>query len=278
MYDDPSTWTSLAPHATDGFFVGPMTDHYRCLRFYIPATQCFRFSDTWRLYPSHCQVPTTSEHDITLLAAADLLQQLKPAIPTTTTAKLKHLNAICQLTTIMSGQPNAPPPDPTSPRVVPAIPPRVAGAAPPRVATMSNTITAPNTIQQLPIVHQHLTWHNNPFQILADDEDDNDTDTVVTSNCSPQAPHPTQHPQTNQMKSQPPTTVPTNGWRPPPLSPQTTLLPSQPPCPLPPVIPTPRSRTIRPWAPPLTAPQTLLFYHQLLLLLHHMTCGHIGTT
>ncbi len=64
-----------------------------------------------------------------LLAVADLLQQLGRAIPTTTTAKLKHLNAIWQLTTIMAGQPNAPPPDPTSPRVVPATPPRVAGVA-----------------------------------------------------------------------------------------------------------------------------------------------------
>jgi hypothetical protein len=118
-----------------------MTDHYLCLHFYIPAIQCFCFSKTWPLYPSYCQVPTTLEHDITLLAAADLLQQLGRAIPTTTTAKLKHLNAIHQLTTIMSDQPNAPPPNPTLPRVVPATPPRVAVAAPWRVAMASNTIT-----------------------------------------------------------------------------------------------------------------------------------------
>jgi hypothetical protein len=185
VYNDPSTRTSWAPHATDGFYVGPAADHYHCLHFYIPATQRFRFSDTWSLYPSHCQVPITLEHDSTLLAVANLLQHLGQAIPTTTTAKLKHLNAISKLTIIMSGQPNAPPPDPTSPRVVPATPPRVAVAAPLRVATMCNTITAPNTIRQLPIVHQWLTRHNNPFQILADDDNDKDTDTVVASNCSP---------------------------------------------------------------------------------------------
>jgi hypothetical protein len=125
VYNNPATRTSWAPHATDGFYVGPATNHYRCLQFYIPATQRFHFSDTWRLYPSHCQVPTTSEHDITLLAAANLLQQLGCAIPTMTTAKLKHLNAIQQLTIIMAGQPDTPLPDPTSPRVVPATPPRV---------------------------------------------------------------------------------------------------------------------------------------------------------
>jgi hypothetical protein len=41
VYDNPATRTSWAPHATGGFYVGPATDHYRCLRFYIPATQHF---------------------------------------------------------------------------------------------------------------------------------------------------------------------------------------------------------------------------------------------
>jgi hypothetical protein len=37
VYDIPATRTSWAPHATDGFYVGPATDHYRCLHLYIPA-------------------------------------------------------------------------------------------------------------------------------------------------------------------------------------------------------------------------------------------------
>jgi hypothetical protein len=75
VYNNPVTRTSWAPHATDGFCVSPATDHYSCLQFYIPATQRLCFSDTWYLYPSHCQVPTILEHNITLLAAANLLQQ-----------------------------------------------------------------------------------------------------------------------------------------------------------------------------------------------------------
>jgi hypothetical protein len=164
IYNNPATWTSWAPHATDGFYVSPATNHYHCLHFYfyIPATQRFCLSDTWCLYPSHCQVPTTLKHNMALLTAANLLQQLGCAIPTTTTAKLKHLNAICQLTIVMSGQLNVPPLDPTSPRVVPATPLRVAIAAPLRVARTSNTITAPNTFGQSPIIHQRLTRHNTP--------------------------------------------------------------------------------------------------------------------
>jgi hypothetical protein len=33
VYDDLGSQTSWAPHATDGFYVGPASDHYRFLRF-----------------------------------------------------------------------------------------------------------------------------------------------------------------------------------------------------------------------------------------------------
>jgi hypothetical protein len=53
VYNGPATRTSWAPHATDGFYVGPAINHYQCLHFYIPLTQRFLFSDTWRLYPTY---------------------------------------------------------------------------------------------------------------------------------------------------------------------------------------------------------------------------------
>jgi hypothetical protein len=116
-YKDPATRASWAPHATDGFYVGLANKHYRCPCFYIPSTCLFRFVDTWRLYPAHCQVPVVSEHNKTLLAAANLFKQLGGMIPTTASTKLKHLAAICQLSRIMSCQLNFPPPLPTSPRM-----------------------------------------------------------------------------------------------------------------------------------------------------------------
>jgi hypothetical protein len=77
VYDNPGSHTYWAPHATDGFYVGPASNHYRCLRFYIPATSRFRFSHTWRLYPAHCQVPVSLQHDLSIAAAADLLKVLE---------------------------------------------------------------------------------------------------------------------------------------------------------------------------------------------------------
>jgi hypothetical protein len=46
VYSKPGLQISWAPHATDGFYVMPASDHYRCLQFYIPATCRFRFSNT----------------------------------------------------------------------------------------------------------------------------------------------------------------------------------------------------------------------------------------
>jgi hypothetical protein len=105
---------------------------------------------------------------------------------------MKHIAAIIQLSAIMSGIPEAPssPVDATM-RVGTATPLRVAIVTPPRVATTSNTITTPSTVRRMPIIHQRVTRNNISFQILANTNDDNDDDDmVVHSNCRPRAPRP----------------------------------------------------------------------------------------
>ncbi len=87
IYDDPASPASWAPQATDGFYVGPASNHYQCLQFYIPSTRRFRFSNTWCLYPTHCQIPITSQHNLSIVAAADILKALGNTVPTTTTKK-----------------------------------------------------------------------------------------------------------------------------------------------------------------------------------------------
>jgi hypothetical protein len=70
--------------------------------FLHPIDWRFCFSDTWRLYPTHCQIPILSEHNKTLQAAGDIFKQLGGTIPTTASAKMKHLSPIWKLTAIMS--------------------------------------------------------------------------------------------------------------------------------------------------------------------------------
>ncbi len=223
IYDDPVSRASWAPHATNGFYVGPASNHYRCLQFYIPSTQRFRFSDTWRLYPTHCQIPVTSQHDLSIVAAADILKALENTIPTTTMEKIRHIQAIQNLTAIMTGQREAPE-EPPSPRVVTPFA-RVISAPHPKVATTLNNITAPNVIRTMPLVQQRHTRNNNPFNILANDDDDDDT--VVASNCSPRVPPPSLPP--SDLQGNPPARQPTRPLANQPTSLLPTLYTSRPP-------------------------------------------------
>jgi hypothetical protein len=87
VYNDPGSQTSWAPHATNGFYTGHASDHYQCVQFYIPATSRFSFSNTWHLYPAHCQVPVALQHDLSIAAAADLLKVFGGTVPTLTAEK-----------------------------------------------------------------------------------------------------------------------------------------------------------------------------------------------
>jgi hypothetical protein len=177
IYDDPASRASWVLHATDSFYVSPASNHYWCLQFYIPSMQRFCFSDTWRLYPTHCQIPVTLQHDLSIAAAADILQSIGGTVPTTTTAKIKHVRAVRKMTAIMAGQ------------RAPAMPPAQRVVEPtPRIATTSNNITVPNIIRNMPRIHQRQTHNNNPFHILTDDDDN--VNTVVASNCTPRIPPP----------------------------------------------------------------------------------------
>ena len=162
----------------------------------------------------HSQIPMTLHYDLSIVAAADLLQALGTTVPTSATAKRKYIRAIQDLTAIMvAGQPATQSPIDSPDTRMEAASQRVGHASPPRVATTLSNITAPNVIRQMPLVHQRHTRNNNPFQILASDGN-NDEDTVVTSNCSPRLP--------------PPSLPPSGNPRTPPARPRTLKVASQP--------------------------------------------------
>jgi hypothetical protein len=148
----------------------------------------------------HSQTSMTLHHDLSIVAAADLLQALGTTVPTSATAKRKDIRAIQDLTAIMAEQQAGQLPIDLPDSRIGAAGQRVGHVTPPRVATTSNNITAPNVVQQMLLIHQHHTRNNNPFQILASDDDDNE-DTVVTSNCSPPLPPPSLPPSDNPRNS-----------------------------------------------------------------------------
>jgi hypothetical protein len=117
---------------------------------------------------THCQVPVTLQHNLSIAAAADLLKVFGGTVPTSTADKIKHIQTIQDLTAIMAGQQGTPPTVDAPPTRVVAPCPRVVTTPPPRVAATSNNILTPNAIRQMPLFHQRQTCNsNNPFHILS---------------------------------------------------------------------------------------------------------------
>ena len=168
------------------------------MRFFIPATQRHCIADTWRLYPSHCAMPTISPDDVTILAACDVLRAINGTIPATSHDVVALQTAIHNLRKIVS--PTIPSDD-AAPRVGVAPSPRVPratrdarvlrstvsnDAATPvlylRGATTSLDTTLRARIRGTRFVHQRTTRNANPFAPLEDDakpdvpSDENDPD------------------------------------------------------------------------------------------------------
>jgi hypothetical protein len=102
VYNNPTVRASWVPHGTDSFYVGTAPKHYWCLQFYMPTTRQCCILDTWRLYQSHCTIPTISTADLLVLAACNVLQTLQNTIPTSASKAAIHSTAICDLHAIIN--------------------------------------------------------------------------------------------------------------------------------------------------------------------------------
>ena len=193
IFDDPHTRGSWAPHGTDCYYVGPATTHYRCLKFWCPSSRRVRISDTFRLYPKHCTTPTISEHDRTILAAADIIQCWDLKIKPDTRHKLEHAQVMQQIWNLLQTPPRVPATiTRPAPRVKPT-PHPTSYSEPPRVT--HGHPTSKTALQQLvPHQHQYNTRRTTPMPTLGDvniSPDVNDADhhtNRVPPQQSPQKP------------------------------------------------------------------------------------------
>ena len=58
VYEDPKTRRSWAPRGLDAWYCGPVFDHYRNMKFFVPETGGHRNSGSFDLFPQHCLLPT----------------------------------------------------------------------------------------------------------------------------------------------------------------------------------------------------------------------------
>ncbi|GFH54654.1 hypothetical protein CTEN210_11130 [Chaetoceros tenuissimus] len=68
----------------EGWYIGPATEHYRCLKCYFPVTCSVRVVDTVQLFEHNVPIPSTSTEDHLLQSVEDilsLLQKKSPELP-----------------------------------------------------------------------------------------------------------------------------------------------------------------------------------------------------
>ena len=161
-YLDPDERLTFQTHGVDVYYVARSPFHYRLMKFYDPISRNFRTTGTYKLYPTHCKVPTLSTNDRTIMAAHDIAHELQSKLKDSTTKTVRHARIIQQLNDIMSnttpsprvGSTNEQPSNPSSA-------PRVRGQA-----STSNNTTAPDVIRQAPRIHQRQTRNNTPMPTI----------------------------------------------------------------------------------------------------------------
>ena len=171
IYEATARRASWAPHAVDGWYIGPVLKHYQCGRYFTPHTRATRITSSAKLFPTHCRMPTISEGDETIIAAEELVKELSDGSKKLNCEqKLKHAKVLKQLTNILKHRPPQ--------RVVPETPQRVgvpstSNDSPQRVGvpSTSNDTTAPRIIRTTRHIHQRHTRSNKPMETIPEEED-----------------------------------------------------------------------------------------------------------
>ena len=99
----PQLRKSWAPHAEDGFYLGPAMEHYRCHRVWINKTSAERIAQTVKWLPHNSiKMPFPDRESIIIAAINDLTSAIKmqdtspllPPVSTSTRTTLQHLQSL----------------------------------------------------------------------------------------------------------------------------------------------------------------------------------------
>ena len=146
MHEKIGNRRSWAPRGTDGWYIGPALEHYRCITCYLPETHATRVADTVEYFPNTVPIPSHTTEDLIRDAVTDIISALHsdkiapPLLPLTDTTRTT-LRAIA---TILNRA--APPPPPVKP--FPPTPP----VPVPRVEETQPVVPPPRVHESLPVV------------------------------------------------------------------------------------------------------------------------------
>jgi len=72
----PSNRRTWGFHGKDGWTVGPVLDHYQCIKTYVPATRAEINCNTFAFFPHDVSIPKVSTEDYLRQAASDIINLL----------------------------------------------------------------------------------------------------------------------------------------------------------------------------------------------------------
>ena len=81
IHDTHALRSTFAPHGTEGYYVGPSPEHYRCYKVFLPSTQSTRDVLTLDWFPHTIPFPRVTQEDYLKQVAEDLLTVLLPTSP-----------------------------------------------------------------------------------------------------------------------------------------------------------------------------------------------------
>ena len=116
VHENAAQRGTYGPRGTDGWYLGPAMDHYRCYRCYISATGGERTPETVEFFPQKTEVPNLSSREVIHSSALDLISAIKQPHPSTplqvgnqTLRALEQLSEIFKETSAVRGEIIAPP-------------------------------------------------------------------------------------------------------------------------------------------------------------------------
>ena len=70
LHEKPSQHLSWDPHGTEGWYLGPALEHYRCYRLFVNKSKAERVTDTLKVYPHKVPMPYATPTDVAIQATA----------------------------------------------------------------------------------------------------------------------------------------------------------------------------------------------------------------
>ena len=171
VHERPNQRRTFADHGKIGFVIGPATQHYRHLTFYIPSTRGTRITDTYVFIPSKFELPANAAADRSTVALEEFTNALNSKrsrdIPFTDKGINNAIRALRNVLSTTGRVTQNDRPDVTRPRVVTR-----ANRTPTVVNNNGRTVAQPPRVQQRNNNNnnryvQPPRVHNNPTRTMS---------------------------------------------------------------------------------------------------------------